>query len=65
MIGEGERVLGVSVRCLSPAELSAVNLLLSELNLPPVEQDQRVEVASRRGWDSILFNCIQTCESEK
>ena len=47
LIGEEERILGVVVRCLSPAELLAVNLLLSELNLPSVEDDQRVQVASR------------------
>lgn len=44
MIGEGERILGVLMRCLS---LSAVNSFLSQFNLPLLAGDQQVRVASR------------------
>ena len=42
LVGEG----GVVLRNLSPTELAAINLLISELDLPPIEKDQRVQVAS-------------------
>ena len=42
-----EHVLGVVLSTLSPTELAAINLLISELDFPLIEQDQRVQVASR------------------
>ena len=47
LVGEGEHVLGIVLRTLSPTELAAINLLISELDFPLIEQDQRVQVASR------------------
>ena len=46
LIGDGERALGVIMRCLPPAELSAINSFLSQFNLPLLA-DNRVEGASR------------------
>ena len=68
LVGESEHVLGVVMRTLSPTELAAINLLISELDLPPIEQDQRVQVASRLITEDrtiILFNSIQTCACQK
>lgn len=47
LVGEGDHVLGVVMRSLSSTELAAINLHISELDLPPIEQDQRIQVASR------------------
>ena len=47
LVGQGEHVRGVVLRILSPTELVAINLLISELDFPLIEQDQRVQVASR------------------
>ena len=47
MIGDGEHALGVMMRYLPPAELSAVNSFLSQFNLPLLTDNQRVQVASR------------------
>ena len=58
-------MLGVLVRCLSLVELSAVNLLLSKLNVPPIRDDERVKVASRlltedgTTYYSTAYRCVR------
>ena len=47
LIGESEHLLGVAEKCLSSAELSAVNSLLAHVRLPAISDGQAVKVASR------------------
>ena len=46
-VGESQHLFGVVHRCLSAAELSAVNVLLSQINSLPIQANQPVKVASR------------------
>ena len=62
-----EHVLGVVLSTLSPTELAAINLLISEHEFPLRTGPMSLSGISPHygGWDNILFNSIQTCMCQK